>query len=90
MGITSVKTVNLGLTHYAGDTLENISGYSLSLVREFMNNLPGVLKVPGVMELMLYDHQAYRLIQKLGKILPTRLVAVEEDNSPNLVLSQTP
>jgi Trk K+ transport system NAD-binding subunit len=85
-----LKPLNLGLTHYAGDTLENISGCSLSLAREFMNNLPGVLKVPGVMELMLYDHQAYRLIQKLGKILPTRLVAVDQDNSPNLDLSQAP
>jgi hypothetical protein len=52
-----------------------------------MENLPGVLKVPGVMEIALYDNQAYRLVQKLSKVLPVRLVPLES-NVPILDLSQ--
>jgi Trk K+ transport system NAD-binding subunit len=62
--------------HYAGDTLTNVSGCGLNEAREFMKNLPSVLGVPGVMELSLYDHQAYRLVHKLRKLVPVRLVSI--------------
>ncbi len=78
-----LKPLDLKALHYAGDTLTNISGCSLNEAREFMKNLPGVLGVPGVLELSLYDHQAYRLVQKLRKLLPVRLVSIShsEQNS---------
>ena len=63
--------------HYAGDTLTNVTGCNLSTSRTFMNNLPTVLGLPGVLELELYDHQAYRLEQKLRKLLPTRLICLD-------------
>ncbi len=78
-----LKPLDSKVLHYVGDTLTNISGCSLNEAREFMKNLPGVLGVPGVLELLLYDHQAYRLVQKLRKLLPVRLVAIShvEQNS---------
>jgi Trk K+ transport system NAD-binding subunit len=82
-----LKPLNPNVTYYAGDILENISGCNLATAREFMGNLPGVLKVPGVMELMLYDNQAYRLVQKVCKVLPARLVPMDDNNAPILDLS---
>jgi len=81
--LQALKPLDPKAIHYAGDTLTNISGCSLNEAREFMKNLPGVLGVPGVMELLLYDHQAYRLLQKLRKLLPVRLVSIShfEQNS---------
>jgi hypothetical protein len=47
-----------------------------------MDSLPTVLRVPGVLELPLYDHQAYRLVQKLRKLLPVRLMALTDPADP--------
>jgi Trk K+ transport system NAD-binding subunit len=74
--LQAVKPLDPRSSHYAGDILTNISGCSLSQARNFMKNLPEVLKLPGVMELELYDHQAYTLVQKLRKLLPIRLVSI--------------
>jgi voltage-gated potassium channel Kch len=45
------------------NTIGRISGCSLGVARELMDNLPGVLNVP------LYKLQAQRLIRDLGKVL---------------------
>jgi voltage-gated potassium channel Kch len=74
--LQALKPLNVGATHYAGNILENVAGCSLKAARTFMESLPGVLSVPGILELELYDHQAYHLVQKLRKLLPVRLVAV--------------
>ena len=74
--LQALKPLNPRAIHYAGNTLTNISGCSLNEARKFMKNLPGVLGVPGVMELLLYDHQAYRLVEELRKLLPVRLVSI--------------
>lgn len=79
--LQALKPLDPKAIHYAGDTLTNISGCSLNDAREFMKNLPSVLGVPGVMELSLYDHQAYRLVQKLRKILPVRLVSISRSET---------
>jgi len=72
-----LRPLNPGVTFYAGNVLENISGCSLSAARAFMDHLPQVLNVPGVMELSLYDHQADHLVRKLKKLVPVRLVPIE-------------
>ncbi|MEM8807108.1 MAG: NAD-binding protein [Cyanobacteria bacterium P01_G01_bin.38] len=51
----------------AGNALAKMSGLNLSQCRAFMNNLP------STMELLLYDYQAYRLVQKLNRRLPIQL-----------------
>ncbi|MBR8837953.1 MAG: NAD-binding protein [Stigonema ocellatum SAG 48.90 = DSM 106950] len=76
--LQALKPLDPKAIYYAGNELTNISGCHLSEAREFMKNLPGVLGVPGVMELPLYDHQAYRLVQKLRKLLPVRLVSMSD------------
>jgi Trk K+ transport system NAD-binding subunit len=80
--LQALKPLTPGATFSAGDILENISGCSLAEAREFMDSLPTVLRVPGVLELPLYDHQAYRLVQKLRKLLPVRLMALTDPADP--------
>lgn len=75
--LQALKPLDLRVTHYAGNTLENISGCSLSEARLFMDHLPQALNVPGVMELFLYDHQADHLLRKLRKLLPIQLTPLE-------------
>lgn len=67
------KPLNDAFLHYIGNDLARISGCSLDEARSFMKRLP------GVMELALYDHQAHRLQQELGRQLPLTLERV--DNS---------
>jgi voltage-gated potassium channel Kch len=66
-----------GATFYAGNTLENITGCELSEARAFMDSLPEILDVPGVIELSLYEHQADHLLRILRKLLPVRLIPVK-------------
>jgi Trk K+ transport system NAD-binding subunit len=75
--LQALKPLNSGATFYAGNTLENISGCRLSEARAFMDNLPKALDVPGVIELLLYEHQANHLLRKLRKLLPVRLIHVK-------------
>ncbi|NEP16244.1 MAG: potassium transporter TrkA [Leptolyngbya sp. SIO4C1] len=56
----------------AGNLLSQLSGLSLSQCRAFMEQLP------GTMEILLYDYQAYRLMQALSRQLPIQLAPVEE------------
>ncbi|MEO0459050.1 MAG: NAD-binding protein, partial [Cyanobacteria bacterium P01_A01_bin.114] len=51
----------------AGNALAKMSGLSLSQCRLFMEQLP------NTMEILLYDYQAYRLVQKLSRRLPIQL-----------------
>jgi Trk K+ transport system NAD-binding subunit len=74
--LQALKPLNSGATHYAGNTLENITGCGLSEARAFMDNLPETLDVPGVIELSLYEHQADHLLRQLRKLLPVRLIPV--------------
>jgi hypothetical protein len=56
--------------HDCSSLLFRISGCDLDKARMLMAHLP------GAMELDLYDHQAYRLEQELGKQLPIRLFGI--------------
>ena len=84
--LQALKPLSTDALFDAGNLMENITGCSLKVARSFMDNLPGVLSVPGVMELELYDHQAYHLVEKLRRFLPVRLVAVTDPTD----LSSTP
>ena len=55
--------LNTSFLHDLGSDLARISGCSLDDARAFMNTLPRTL------ELSLYDYQAHRLQQELGKQL---------------------
>jgi voltage-gated potassium channel Kch len=48
-----------------GNIIVRISGCSLSVARELMHNLPGILNVP------FYKHQGERLVHALGKVQVT-------------------
>ncbi|UIE40088.1 NAD-binding protein [Leptodesmis sichuanensis] len=76
------RPLNAGATYYAGNTLENIAGCQLSEARAFMDHLPENPAIPGVMELSLYDHQAAHLLRKLRKLLPVRLIAIDQQLDP--------
>ncbi len=65
--LTAQKPLNTSFLHDLGSDLARISGCSLDDARAFMNTLP------GTMELSLYDYQAHRLQQELGKQLPITL-----------------
>jgi hypothetical protein len=47
-----------------------------------MDHLPENPAIPGVMELSLYDHQATHLLRKLRKLLPVRLIAIDQQLDP--------
>ncbi len=68
--LTAQKPLNTSFLHDLGSDLARISGCSLDDARAFMNTLPGTI------ELSLYDYQAHRLQQELGKQLPIVLEAV--------------
>ncbi|WP_425218106.1 hypothetical protein [Tumidithrix helvetica] len=61
------KTLSQNVTLDLGNSLKNISGCGLNQAREFISSLPGVIELP------LYDIQAYRLGQELSKQLPVKL-----------------
>jgi Trk K+ transport system NAD-binding subunit len=65
--IHAKKTLSPNLTLDVGNNLKNISGCSLNQAREFISCLPGIIELP------LYDIQAYRLGQELSKQLPIKL-----------------
>lgn len=62
------KPLNAASLLDASSTLHRISGYPLEHSRNFMNNLPNTV------ELKLYEHQAYRLLQELNRQLPVILI----------------
>lgn len=62
------KPLNPTILHYLGNDLARISGCNLDEARAFMNRLPGSI------ELSMYDYQAYRLEQELSKQLSIALV----------------
>lgn len=68
--LTAQKPLNTSFLHDLGSDLARISGCSLDNARAFMNTLPGMI------ELSLYDYQAHRLQQELGKQLPITLELV--------------
>ncbi|MBD2460683.1 NAD-binding protein [Oscillatoria sp. FACHB-1407] len=65
------KPLNQSFLLSIGNDLANISGCSLEQARSFMDNLP------GKMELLLYDYQAYRLEQELNRQIPVTLTPIE-------------
>ena len=60
----------------ASSALHRISGYHLDAARAFMKHLPQEI------ELLLYDHQAYRLERKLNSHLPVKLVPITQTKQP--------
>ncbi len=65
------KPLNTASLLDSSSTLHRISGYHLDQSRNFMNNLPNTL------EIELYEHQAYRLLQELNRQLPVSLVPID-------------
>ncbi len=67
--LTVLQPLNRGVLFEAARVIHNVTGCSLQAAREFLDALP------GHMRLELYDHQAYDLWQQLDdmKQLPTRL-----------------
>jgi len=61
--LTAQTPLNTSFLHDLGSDLARISGCSLDDARAFMNTLPGTI------HLSLYDYQAHRLQQELGKQL---------------------
>jgi Trk K+ transport system NAD-binding subunit len=53
--------------------LIKIAGCDLQIARQFIQNLPGSLVLP------LYDSQAYRLKQELGRSLPLKIRRIKKD-----------
>jgi len=75
--LQAMRPLNLRALHYAGDILENVSGCSLKQARQFMASLSTSLDEPRTLVLPLYDHQAYRLQRRLGRLLPVTLTPID-------------
>lgn len=69
--LTVQKPLNAAFLLESGNNLSRISGCELRTARAFMQNLPGAIELP------LYDYQAFRLQQELGKQLSVSLQPVE-------------
>ncbi len=61
--LTAQKPLNQSFIHYSGNDLARISGCSLNTARSFMENLPGSI------DLLMYDYQASKLQEELGRRL---------------------
>jgi Trk K+ transport system NAD-binding subunit len=62
--LNAQKPLNPTFLHYCGNDLARISGCGLEEARAFMNRLPGTI------ELWMYDYQAHQLVQELSRKLP--------------------
>ncbi|WAL59207.1 potassium channel family protein [Thermocoleostomius sinensis] len=62
--LNAQKPLNPTFLYYCGNDLARISGCGLEEARAFMNRLPGTI------ELWMYDYQAHQLVQELSRKLP--------------------
>jgi Trk K+ transport system NAD-binding subunit len=69
--LTVQKPLNAAFLLESGNNLSRISGCELKTARAFMQQLPGTIELP------LYDFQAFRLQQELGKQLSVSLKPLE-------------
>jgi Trk K+ transport system NAD-binding subunit len=73
--LTAQKPLNQSFLHYSGNDLARISGCSLNTARSFMENLPGSI------DLFMYDYQASKLQEELGRRLPITLTPLPSSKS---------
>lgn len=68
--LSAQKPLNPTFLLYCGNDLARISGCELDVARTFMSRLPGAI------ELLMYDYQAHQLTQELSRKLPMTLVEI--------------
>jgi voltage-gated potassium channel Kch len=71
LNVSTVSTNYSQVLHEATQKLESISGCPRERSREFLRYLPNSMELP------LYDAQAYRLGQELGKLLTIKLFPIQ-------------